>query len=309
MKIQNKQLNCLQQNSIISPKKGNDESLVAEASADFAELKKNVKKVAKSRSDRLFNYFLSGEETEGLKWKNAYLPNPLLRHVAELIVWEQDGQTFTLKDGGAILSGGTRYEVIDAAICVAHPIEMKPEDLAAWQKYFASNGLKQPFAQIWERAIDPATIKEDRYSGCTVPMNFFRGAEKHGLSFYDNDFHNDIGFEVHVPGCRLEGECTEWVYSHELLPDETFTLGKFTFQKYTRQVNHLVTVLDRWTVYDRIKKDDVSVVPLLDAFTLAQITEFIAAAQENNAVSVLALLMDYKNKHFADYDPMDEFVL
>ena len=33
------------------------------------------------------------------------------------------------------------------------------------------------------------------------------------------------------------------------------------------------------------------------------------AAQEAQAVNVLALLLEYKNAHFADFDPMDEFTL
>ena len=44
-------------------------------------------------------------------------------------------------------------------------------------------------------------------------------------------------------------------------------------------------------------------------FTLAQITEFTAVAQEAKSTNVLALLMEYKNTHFADFDPMDEFTL
>ena len=48
---------------------------------------------------------------------------------------------------------------------------------------------------------------------------------------------------------------------------------------------------------------------LLDGFTLAQITEFTAVAQEAKSTNVLALLMEYKNTHFADFDPMDEFTL
>ncbi len=59
----------------------------------------------------------------------------------------------------------------------------------------------------------------------------------------------------------------------------------------------------------RGKKDDTSVADMLDGFTLAQIMEFIAAAQEVNAVNVLNLLLEYKNTHFADFDPMDEFTL
>ena len=185
---------------------------------------------------------------------------------------------------------------------------MDRTDLEAWQRYYAARGLKQPFAQVWERAIEPESIKPNRYEGCTVPINFFRSAEKHGLSFYYNYFHNDVGFYVTIPGCKLDGKRTVW-HDHELLPDETFTLGQFAFDKYTRKVNHLVTVLDRWTVYQRIKNDDVSVADLLDSFTLAQIVEFIGIATENNATNVTALLLDYNNKHYADFDPMAEFTL
>lgn len=44
-------------------------------------------------------------------------------------------------------------------------------------------------------------------------------------------------------------------------------------------------------------------------FTLAQVTEMIRVAQEAQAVNVLALLLEYKNAHFADFDPMEEFTL
>ena len=58
-----------------------------------------------------------------------------------------------------------------------------------------------------------------------------------------------------------------------------------------------------------VKKDDVSISVILPSFTVAQITEFITVAQEAKAVNVLALLMEYKNKNFADIDPMAEFTL
>ena len=48
---------------------------------------------------------------------------------------------------------------------------------------------------------------------------------------------------------------------------------------------------------------------LMPGFTLMQITEFIAAAQEANATNVFAALLEYKNASFADFDPMDEFTL
>ena len=104
---------------------------------------------------------------------------------------------------------------------------------------------------------------------------------------------------------------TEWVdYSRTGIgPNSLFEIKSLSFKSYTRQVNHIVAYLDRVTVWDRVRKDDLSVTEQLDRFTLAQITEFIAAAQEANATNVLAALLDYKNAHFADFDPMAEFTL
>ena len=48
---------------------------------------------------------------------------------------------------------------------------------------------------------------------------------------------------------------------------------------------------------------------LMDGFTLAQITEFIKAAQEANAGNVTAALLEYKNNTYPDFDPMAEFTL
>ena len=55
------------------PKKGADPKKYEAAKADFAEIKKNVKKVVKARCDRLFQDFLSGAEYPAKKWRGAYL--------------------------------------------------------------------------------------------------------------------------------------------------------------------------------------------------------------------------------------------
>jgi hypothetical protein len=83
----------------------------------------------------------------------------------------------------------------------------------------------------------------------------------------------------------------------------------FKFDKYTRQVNHIVAYLDRVTIYDRIRKDDADIARYLPRFTLAQITEFIRIAGESNSSNAMAVLLEYKNNTFADFDPMEEFSL
>ena len=74
-------------------------------------------------------------------------------------------------------------------------------------------------------------------------------------------------------------------------------------------VNHVLAYLDRVTVYDRIVKDDVSVAQFLPSFTLAQITEFIKLASENNCPNVTAILLDFQQNNFPNFDPMAEFTL
>ena len=83
----------------------------------------------------------------------------------------------------------------------------------------------------------------------------------------------------------------------------------FKFKKYTRQVNHIVAYLDKATVYNRIMKDDISVTQYLHNFTSAQISEFIILATENKAVNVAAALLEYKQQHFGDVDPLAEYTL
>lgn len=85
--------------------------------------------------------------------------------------------------------------------------------------------------------------------------------------------------------------------------------GKFTYTDYNRQVNHIAAYLDKCTVYGRVIKDDIGVKEQLDRFNEVQISELIRAASENNATNVLAMLLEYKNQHWPDLDPMAEFTL
>ena len=290
------------------PKKGADPEKYEAAKADFDEMRKSVKKIVKSRSDKLFRDFLSGNGTKAGDWQEAYLNNPLLRSVAELVVWDQNGNSFVLRRGKPIDSAGQPYSITEVPIKTAHPMEMEPETVIAWQKYFNCYGLKQPFLQIWEPVIDPGTIREDRYEGSVQPMYRFVGKEKHGI--HSGNLHvysEDVGFSL--DDCDLDYESSTWLISYDGADEETYTLGKFSFGQYTRRVNHIVSMLDGWTVEDRIKKDDPSISDRLDRFTLAQITGFINMAREAQAVNVLPLLLEYKNTHFADFDPMDEFTL
>ncbi len=291
------------------PKKGADEAKHAAAKADFAEMKKNVKKVVKARCDRLFQDFLSGAEYPAGKWQATYLgENPVLRQVASLLVWSQDGQTFTLRDGAVIDSGEQPYAISGRPIQVAHPMEMKPGDVLAWQKYFNNHGIKQPFAQVWEPVVHESAIRPNMYQNAELPLYRFKGKEKHGISFsYD---YSLCALNISFTDCDLELDCSALdMYHNNLDLNGLVKMGKFTFKKYTRQVNHIVALLDQWTIIGRIMRDDASIVTHLDSATLAQVMEYLNLAIDNGRANVTAELLNYKNEHFPDFDPLAEFTL
>ena len=77
-------------------------------------------------------------------------------------------------------------------------------------------------------------------------------------------------------------------------------IDKFGFEQFNRQINHITGVLDRWTILERIKKDDSSIAAILPGATPAQMEEYLKTAMENQAVGCTALLLNYKQEHFAE---------
>lgn len=288
------------------PKKGADPDQYAVANGDFSELKKNTKKIVKNRVNLLHEDFLSGRARDAEAWKESCLKNPLLRQVSSLLVWVQDGRTFTLTDDGAVTNDGLDYIIGDGKIALAHPMEMLLTDLAAWQKYFTSKGIQQPFEQIWEPVVDVAYFAEDRYQDCMIPYYRFVGQKKHGIHVEDTDFHNSIS--ISFEDCEAQVERIDFM-RHMIEMDHRFAVQKISFPKLTRKVNHILAYLDKVTIFERIKKDDVTIASSLDGFTLAQITAFIQLAAQENCANVTAILLDYQNQHFADFDPMAQFSL
>ena len=290
------------------PKRGADEDKYAAAKADFNEMRKSVKKILKNRFDRLFEDFLIGRARVSADWQTSYLHNPLLRDAASRLIWAQGDQTFTLTDTGVIDCDGNPYTIMDEPIRVAHPMEMKAEDIKAWQKYVTKHGIRQPFLQVWEPVRMADQILPDRYAGIELDIMTFNGKEKHGIHSYGLHAYSEA-FGFTLDDCTVDYDCSTCRLGFEIGFGETYKLGEFRFPTFTRKVNHIVTILDGLTVEDRIVKDDVTVAEAFPGYTLAQITEFIAAAQEAKANNVLALLLDYKAKTFPDFDPMDEFTL
>jgi hypothetical protein len=288
------------------PKKGADPVLYAAASSDFSEMKKNLRKAVSSFVGRLFQMYLNGTGTKAEQWASVYLANPVLRQTASLLVWSQGGKTFTLNAYAAIDCREQTYTLGTEDIFIAHPSEMSAEEIAAWQEYFITNDLKQPFEQIWEPVVDFETVTEDRYSGVEIPAYRFKGQEKHGITF-EFDFGGSY-LDIGLNDCWLEYDGGTAVGRHNLDLQGKLVLGKFR-AKRSRVANHIIGLLDKWTIYNRILTDDVFVIQLLHNATFAQFSDYLRVATENNCTNVVAALLDYQNRTFGEFNPMDEFTL
>lgn len=288
------------------PGTGVDPEKQKRAEAELADVKQSLKKAAKVKKDQLFTAYLDGTETSATAWKKRYGTNPFLRKLSELLVWSQGTKSFRITKAGAVDSAENPYEIGKEAIRLAHPMEMDADEVTAWQKHYTRHSLKQPFQQIWEPVYEKDSITADRYKGCRINPIYLKHQEKRGISadwfesaYSPSKYVRIRDFEVRAADApRQLGEKQTYLQLLSVVPEV-----------WNRRANSVIAYLDRITVFERIKKDDAKVMDIMDVFTLAQIMEFIAAAQEANAVNVLALLLEYKNAHFADFDPMDEFTL
>lgn len=288
------------------PKRGADEKKYELAKAELADMKKNLKAVTKDRNNKLFEQFLSGKTEPADKWMESYLNFYVLHRIAELVVWSQKDKTFIASPNGVIDCFGNEYSIDEKTpIGVAHPMNMEPETVKAWQSYFTKNSLKQPFEQIWEPV--QGTLKPDRYAGYLIPFYRFANQEKHGITIYGDGVYGDSDYaEIRLDSLSSTIKRHEWTQSiNDKVEIESIT----TSGKMSRKANHILAYLDRITMNDRVRNNDATIASMMNRFTLAQIMDFIKIANENNCNEVLAILIDYKNKEFSDFDPMDEFVL
>ena len=74
-------------------------------------------------------------------------------------------------------------------------------------------------------------------------------------------------------------------------------------------MNHIVYLFDKWTIRDRIAKDDISIMELMHRYNAAQTTDFLNTAIESKAVNLTAALLSYKQEYFPEYDAFSAFVL
>ena len=296
------------QNKVVQriPKSGNDDVLAAQAAKSLSRLRTHVQTAAKLRFKMLFEDFLDEYYESASHWKTLYLENPLLRNTANYIVWKHGEQLFTLSGNQPILSDGAPYKLNALAIVPAHPMEMTPADISAWQAYFLHHKLAQPFDQLGEPVIPEADIHEDRYVGTSIPCSCFLRQEKHGFLFPFELANMSQTFDIDLAGCTL---VVKNVTPGFIAQASSYEVQKFTFKKYTRMVNHIVACLDQASLDSRIVQNDSSVAQYIHNLTFAQLQDYLHLATENGCIAATAALLEYIHAHFEGVKPLAELAL
>ena len=277
------------------PKKNTDPEIYQRSCAFLKDITQPLKKAARLKSNMLYSDFVNETEFDSTDWCETYLTNPFLKIFAQTLVWVQGNNTFLPIDDKAIDSSGKLYKINHLPIKLAHPMEMEKDDLDAWSKYFSDNGTVQPFTQIREPIIDKDSVDENRYVDCKIRTVYLRNQEKRGIAF-SSYLHPAV---LKIKGFDIKYSITK----------ERVEINHIKCEMWNRCSNTVIAYLDRITIYGRIAKDDVTIVQFLPNFSLSQISDFIRIASDNNAVNVMAILLEYKEKTYSTEAVLDEFTL
>lgn len=292
------------------PKRGSDPELYESARTDLAAMRKNIKKAISGRRDRLFADFLSGKETKAEDWVASYLGNPVLRSIAQLLVWQQGERTFIVCGKETVDVAGQPVVLDGAGIALAHPMYMEPADVAAWQQYLLKNKLRQPFQQMWEPVVNLNAIEPDRYSYIKIRAYLLRNKEMHGIHVVQVGYYD---YDVRFDDCRA---VVAYIASerHAVSQDDYCAIRNIAILKHSRKSNHIIGYLDRCALYAGaymcIEDDDVAALePLLEQLDLAKTIDLLGIASERGAVKVAARLLDYKEEKFPEAAGVDSLEL
>ncbi len=288
------------------PKRGADPELYAAAAGDFKAVQKGVRTLTVNCRNILYDLYLSAGELPVNKWKAEWTGNPVTRGLASMVVWQQGSAFFSLDESRPVTENGTEYAIAESPVRVAHTMDMRAEEITAWQKFFTARQRKQPFLQIWEPSRPKEDIRADRYAGCIIRSGYLRNQQTLGIKaeWYNQEwFDGDIFQHRYL---QLEGFETEATGNED---GDELEITKIVPKCWNRRTNAIISYLDRITIYGRIHADDTSVAEVLDQFTLEQIMDFLRVATEHACANAAAVLLEYKARHFGDFDPMDEFVL
>jgi HEAT repeat protein len=127
----------------------------AEAVAEFAELKKTLRDVAKNQLLRVESLFIRQRRWSAARWKELFLGHPLLLPFAVGLVWgvyrgaALAGTFRALGDRTLTDAEDEPFDLpLDAEIGIVHPLELDDAGVARWRAHLVEHEVEPPFPQL-----------------------------------------------------------------------------------------------------------------------------------------------------------------
>ncbi|WP_024857069.1 DUF4132 domain-containing protein [Ruminococcus albus] len=151
------------------PKPGanDDAEKAAAASADFKEMKKQLKTVATNQKSRLESVLMNDRKWTVDGWKALFVKNAVMHGFATGLIWglyDADGkltQSFRYTEEGSFNTVDDDETELPAegSIGLVHPLELTREDIDAWKEQLSDYEIEQPFPQL-DRKVYTMTDEE-----------------------------------------------------------------------------------------------------------------------------------------------------
>ena len=285
---------------------------------EFKELKKEVTSFYKKKAEYIRTIYITAQQIDAHHWRDTYCNNPILRPVTQKVIWrDATGTMFMLEQNRVMTVNGEEYSP-EKWVKVAHVIEMSEEQIGAWRDKLAENGKKLLIEQVWE----PIASIEDIDSFTNMVLSakdnkdFKSVLRRKGISVKSDVAsaynHREQRFVFGDIGIMNIGNSLKMRYHVNESCGEITMLRFWGQSRYmTREINTILYELQCACVKTAIRKDDAEQLSKLlgEHFTIVQIMEFIKMARMNESSMTMAILLNYKNRQFGEFDPMDEFLL
>lgn len=235
------------------------------------------------------------------------LGDPIFHQVARRLVWLQDDRTFMVDAHGLTGPHGEEVRLSDSSIYLAHPCEMRTEDVRAWKARFDSLGIRQPFRQLDDTAFQPADVEPDRYEGVSVTPD---GVEQVTLfsRYYRKTLRGRYS-EVDTPGLVA-------YYQGDRVPESALRgharpirMDRVYAKDEARKLNHHLAVLDRMAAYGLMEEDDPKAAKFVSSFSRDELDEIISEAAEDELAQCASALTQQRGQLFDGVDPLGQLKL
>ena len=161
------------------PKIGvNDDPALAEkATADFKEMKKQMKTVVAAQKQRLEYVLMLDRKWTAEAWKALFVKNPLMHCFAIGLIWGiyENGSLKTafryLDDGSFTNSDDDEIELSEGMeIGLVHPLELTEDEKEAWLEQLDDYEIIQPFDQL-RRKVYTVVESDKNKTACEIFKN------------------------------------------------------------------------------------------------------------------------------------------